>query len=176
MSNKLSVANLVMLVGAAFTLFFSFFDFYTFPSEDDLDTSAWSTDQFGLAFATAIPAILAVIMIIFIILELAGVKLPDQVLTFTPAQMKATWGIGALGVMLGFASANFDFGGPSSGKGVGFWFMLLGSAVMTAGAVMSLLGKGNEAVNFGGGGGSDASTEPPTNMTPPPPPPPPPAP
>lgn len=170
MPKKISIANLVMLAGGVITLLFSFFAFFKFGSQS---SSAWDTD--GFAFATTIPAILAIAMIAWSICELTGVKLPDNVLTFTGTQMKATWGIGAAGTMLAWITTNGD-------KGIGYWLMLIGSLAMAAGAVMALLGKGTDMVNIGGSGatasGAPAGGPPPPppymgGGAPPPPPPPP---
>jgi hypothetical protein len=68
MPSKISVANLVMLAGAAVTVLFSFFDFF------DRGGNAWDTDF--LAFATTVPAILALVMGVWVVLELLGVSLP----------------------------------------------------------------------------------------------------
>jgi hypothetical protein len=162
MAKKISVANLVMLGGAVVCLLFSFFDFY---GQGDIGFSAWDTD--ALAFISAVPAILALAMIAWIVAELAGAKLPDDVLTFNGNQLKATWGIAAAGLMLAWLTT--DFG--SADKQIGFWLMLLGSLVMAAGAVMALLGKGQEMV---GSSSTPAAAPPPPGATPPPPPPPPP--
>ncbi len=74
-------------------------------------------------------------------------------LTDNEAQLKGTWRIAAAGIMLSWFSA--DFGG--AGKGVGFWFMAIGSFAMAAGAVMALLGKGSETIEISGGGGGDCA-------------------
>jgi hypothetical protein len=179
MDKKISVANLVMLAGGVITLLFSFFRFVSFDSGfGSGGFSAWSTD--GFAFASTIPAILAIAMIAWVVCELAGVKLPDQVLTYNSSQLKGTWGIAAAGTMLAWLIAN-------DSKGIGFWFMLIGSLAMAAGAVMALLGKGTEVVDLGkiggGNGGQQAPAAgfpgsvppPPPGAGAPPPPPPPPA-
>lgn len=159
MPKKVSVADLVMGVGGLVTFLFSFFAFF---KEGRFTASAWDGD--AGAFATTVPAILGLVMVVWIGLQLAGVSLPDQVLTYNQAQLKGTWGIAAIGIMLSWISA--DFGG--AGKGVGFWFMFLGSAAMGVGAVMALLGKGIETIDIPGGSDSSAPTTPP--MSPPPPP------
>ncbi len=156
MKKQISVANLVMLAGSVVAFIFSFLAFF---KAGDESRSAWSGD--GGAFATTVPAILALVLAVVIVLELAGVSLPEEVLTFNRAQIKATWGIAAFGIMLSWLSA--DFGGLD--KGAGFWLMLLGSIARAAGAIMALLGKGTETVKLGGDSSSSA----------PPPPPPPPA-
>jgi len=160
MQKRISIANLVMLAGGVVTLIFSFFAFFKFGSEG---VSAWSTD--GGAFVTTIPAILALAMIGISVAELAGAKLPDQVLTYTITQLKGTWGIAAAGIMLSWITTDGD-------KGIGFWFMFIGSFAMAAGAVMALLGKGNDIVDLGKLGGSNESAPPPPGMGTPPPPPP----
>jgi hypothetical protein len=165
MNKKISVANLVMLAGGVVTLLFSFFGFY---KSGGTSRSAWSSD--GGAFAATVPAILAIVMIVWCGLELAGQKLPAQVLTFNSTQLKATWGIGAGGLMIAWLAT--DFGGLD--HAIGFWFMLIGSLAMAAGSVMALLGKGTEMVDLGHMGSKSGGTPPPPppgGMTPPPPPP-----
>lgn len=159
MKKSISVANLVCGIGGIVTLLFSFFSFYKLSKK--LKFNAWDTD--GAAWLSTIPAILAIAMIVWVALELAGVALPKQVLTFNSNQLKATWGISATGIMLAFAITD----GPD--KGIGLWFMFLGSIAMGVGAVLALLGMGGDMVNLGGGtGGAPAASSP----TPPPPPPP----
>jgi hypothetical protein len=143
MQNKISIANIVMLAGAVVTFIFSFMDFF------DRGGNAWDTDL--LAFATTVPAILAIVMGVWIGLELAGVSLPNDVLTFDAAQLKATWGIAAAGIMLSWITTDAD-------KGVGYWLMLLGSLAMAVGAVMALLGKGSETVDIPGVGSKSGET------------------
>jgi len=115
------------------------------------------------------------VMIAWVVCELVGVKLPDNVLTFNNAQMKATWGITAAAVMLAFLTVDLGV----YDKQFGFFLMLIGSLAMAAGAVMALLGKGTEMVNIGGGSAGAAAggapPPPPPYMgggAPPPPPPP----
>ncbi len=156
MKKQISVANLVMLAGSVVAFIFSFLAFYKLGDES---RSAWSGD--AGAFATTVPAILALALAVVIVLELAGVDLPAEVLTFNWSQIKATWGIAAVGIMLSWLTV--DFGGAD--KGIGFWLMFLGSIAMAVGAIMALLGKGTETVKLGGDSSSSA----------PPPPPPPPA-
>jgi hypothetical protein len=158
MPKKVTIADLVMGAGGLVTFLFSFFAFFKYG---DSSASAWDGD--AGAFATTVPAILGLVMIVWIGLQLAGVSLPDQILTYNHAQLKGTWGIAAAGIMLSWISA--DFGGAD--KGVGFWFMFIGSAAMAVGAVMALLGKGSETIDIPGGGGSGGDSA----STPPPPPP-----
>jgi hypothetical protein len=156
MKKQLSVANLVMLAGSVVAFIFSFLAFYKFGDEGQ---SAWSGDAF--AFATAVPAILALALAVVIVLELVGVDLPAEVLTFNWSQIKATWGIAAFGIMLSWLTV--DSGGAD--KGIGFWLMMLGSIAMAAGAIMALLGKGTETVKLGGSSTSDAAPPPPPPPT-----------
>ena len=157
MPKKISVASLVFLAGSAVTFLFSFFGFYKFGSRS---VSAWDTDF--LAFVSSVPAILALAGLVWTICELVKVNLPSEVLTFNSAQLKATWGIAAAGLMLAFVTTDGD-------KHALFWLQLLGSFAMAAGSIMALLGKGTEMIDLPGGG-SDAATD---SATPPPPPPPP---
>ena len=152
MKNKVTVADLIMGIGGLVTFIFSFLAFYKFG---DTSINAWDTD--GVAFASTLPAILGLAMAVWIGLELAGVNLPDQVLTYTPTQLKGTWAIAAGGIMLSWLSTDGD-------KGAGFFLMLVGSLAMSAGAVMALLGKGTETVNIGG----TKTVEPATTSMPPP--------
>lgn len=163
MGKKISVANLVATAGGIVCVLFSFFGFYDFGGDS---RSAWSTD-IG-AFVTTIPAILAIVLVAWSLCELFGVKLPADVLTFSSNQLKATWGISALGIMIAHLTPDFPWD-----KGIGFWFMLIGSAAMAAGSVMALLGKGTDLISLGGGTKPAAAPMPPQpyGMAPPPPPP-----
>jgi hypothetical protein len=158
MPKKITVADLVMLAGAVVTVLFSFFDFF------DEVGNAWDTDF--LAFASTVPAILALVMGVWIVLELTGTSLPEAVLTFSRAQLKATWAITAAGIMLSWLTV--DAGGAD--KGIGFWLMFLGSIAMAVGAVMALLGKGTDTVDIPGASTPDRGATTPDSTTPPPPP------
>ena len=152
MKKQLSVADLVMLAGSVITFMFSFFAFY---KVDDQGYSAWSGNM--LAFATTVPAILALALAVVVVLELRGVDLPAAVLTFNWAQIKATWGIAACGIMLSWLSVDFI----GLDRGIGFWLMFLGSIAMAVGAIMALLGKGTATVKLGGSSPSTAAPPPP---------------
>lgn len=149
MQRNISIANLVMGLGGLVTFVFSFLSFFSFRNSG---ASAWDGD--AGAFATTTPAILGLVLVVWIVLGMAGVSLPEDVLTFNHDQLKATWGIGAFGIMLSWLLT--DFGGAD--KGAGFWLMLLGSVAMAVGAVMALLGKGTETVELPGAGGTGDDT------------------
>lgn len=157
MKRTITIADLIMGVGGLVAFIFSFLAFF------DLDPgpsfNAWDGD--AGAFATTVPAVLGLVMAIWVGLELAGVSLPKQILTYNSAQVKGTWGIAAFGIMLSWISA--DFGGAD--KGAGFWLMFIGSLAMAVGAVMGLLGMGTETVDLPVGGDEDG----PGSMPPPPP-------
>ena len=141
MKLKISVANLVMLVGGLLTFIFSFLDFYQISIlGESVGANAWDTD--AGAFVTTIPAILGLAMVVWCVLELLGTKLPDKVLTFTGGQMKATWGIASGGMMLGWVTTGGEWG-------TGFWLMFVGSLAMAAGSVMGLLDLGGQTVDLG---------------------------
>jgi hypothetical protein len=136
MKRQITVANLIMVAGGIVTFLFSFF---AFIKAEGFKASAWDGD--AAAFASTVPAILGLAMTVWVALELLGVKLPSSVLTYSPAQLKGTWGIAAAGIMLSWLSANDN-------KGFGFWMMLLGSLAMGVGAVLGLLGKGTDLVDL----------------------------
>lgn len=161
MKSRITVADLIMAIGGLVTLVFSFLAFFELGNSS---VSAWDGD--AGAFATTLPAILGLVMVIWIVLETTGVSLPEQILTFSPVQLKATWAISAAGIMISWLSA--DFGGAD--KGIGFWLMLIGSLAMAVGAVMALLGKGTETVGLPGVSGSAAADASPAEPIPPPPP------
>ena len=153
MKEKITTADIIMLAGAVVTFLFSFFSFFDVGD----GVNAWDTDAF--AFATSVPALLALVMVVWIGLELGGVELPTDVLTFNRPQLKTTWGISAAGIMLSWISTNPD-------KAVGFWLMLFGSLAMAVGSVMALLGVGNDPVVAADSAAPDAPDAPPS--TPPP--------
>ncbi len=151
MKKQITVASLIMGIGGLVVLIFSFLDFY---SSGDEGRNAWSGDLFFPA--TIIPVILGVAMVVFVVLDLLGVKLPEKVLTFTWPQIYATWGISAAGIMLGWL-----FTSPFTlDKGAGLILMLLGSLAMAAGSIMGLLGVGTNTVSIPTGSASSAPTAP----------------
>lgn len=162
MKNKITVADLIMGAGGVVTFVFSFLAFF---KSGDFKINAWDTD--GVAFASTVPAILGLAMAVWIGLELAGVSLPAEILTFNRTQLKATWGIAAAGLMIAWLPSQGD-------KGPGFFLMLIGSLAMAVGAVMALLGKGTDTVNIGGAttpaDGQSPPPAPPAAPMPPPPP------
>jgi hypothetical protein len=163
MKQKITVADLVMGAGGAVTFLFSFF---AFISAEGFKANAWDGD--ALAFVSTVPALLGLAMVVWIVLELVGVSLPGAVLSYTPTQLKGTWGISAGGLMIAWLTANDN-------SGFGFWMMFLGSIAMAVGAVLALLGKGTETVDLPIGGAAQqtvASTGSSGTASPPPPPPP----
>jgi hypothetical protein len=134
---NLTLARLLIGGGGAVAFIFSFLDF---AGEGRFGVNAWDTDFF--AFASTVPAILGLVAAVWVGLEIAEVKLPDDVLTFNAAQLKATWGISAAGIMLSWFSTN-------DSKAIGYWLMFIGSLAMAAGAINSLLGIGNEPLSTG---------------------------
>lgn len=149
MKAKISVANLIMLVGGLLTFIFSFLDFYKLGP---FGASAWNTD--AGAFITTIPAILGIAMVVWCVLEIIGTKLPAQVLTFNANQLKASWGISSGGMMLGWVTTGGDWG-------AGFWLMFVGSLAMAVGSVMGLLNLGNQMLDLSGGASSPMPPPPP---------------
>jgi hypothetical protein len=185
MKKQITVANLVMGVGALVVVIFSFLDFFEASGSSSFSSNAWGGD-FGLAPATFVPVVLALAMLVFVVLDLLGVKMPARVLTFDWKQIYVFLGISTAGLMLAWLFTD-PFG---SDKGAGLILMLIGSLAMAAGSIMALLGKGNNTVNIPQGsssnggnasGASSASTAgrgtppppPPGAGSPPPPPPPP---
>lgn len=165
MKKHISVAELVMVLGGAITFVFSFFSFW---GVGGFRVSAWGNGTFPLA---SIPAILGGAMLIAGVVELAGSKLPEPVLTFTWRQIRFTWGIVAAAVMLSYLIMDK---GEASLK-VGGIFMLLGALAMGTGATMAVLGKGSHLLAVPGADRARATdTMPPPAPPPPPPPPPPP--
>jgi uncharacterized membrane protein AbrB (regulator of aidB expression) len=105
--------------------------------------SAWGNGTFPLA---SIPAILGGAMVVVIVVEQAGVTLPEPVLTFTWRQVRFTWATVAAGIMLGYLI--MDKGGASLKFGA--ILMLLGAIAMAVGAFMEILGKGTNLLAIPG--------------------------
>ena len=143
MKQHISVARLVLVIGGAVTFLFSFFSFW---GSGGFSVSAWGNGTFPLA---SIPAILGGAMVVVIVVEQAGVKLPEPVLTFTWRQVRFTWATVAAGIMLGYLI--MDKGGASLKFGA--ILMLLGAIAMAVGAFMEILGKGTNLLAIPGVGG-----------------------
>ncbi len=168
MNKQISVANLVMGAGGVVTLLFSFFKF--------VGSGGYGVNAWDGGFSTAtFPAIFGLAMAVVVGLDLAGVKLPTQVLTFNWKQIKVIWGITSAAIMLAYLIQD-----DSVGLKFGGFMMLLGSIAMCVGSVMGILGKGTELVNLPSGGnaggttgGTPSTPPPPAPPSAPPPPPPP---
>jgi hypothetical protein len=151
MKGKLTVAGLIMLIGGAITFLVSFLDFLG-------ETSAWGE---GLLPIATIPALLGLAMAVEQGLRLGGVALPEPVLTFSWKQIRFTWGVVAVTIMLAWLIVDKGF----ADTGAGLMLMLIGSIAMVVGATLDLLGKGNAVI------GAPKAASP--GAAPPPPPPPP---
>ncbi len=177
MKRQISVAGLIMLIGGAITILFSFFEFIGADNGGGSGESAWGSMLFPIA---TIPAVLGLAMAAAIIVELAGALPAEGLLTFNWRQILFTWGVTAAAIMLGYlildkGSGELKFGGI---------MMLLGSIAMAVGATLHLLGKGAETIKlpeFGGSSSDTSASAPPPppppssgDVPPPPPPPPPP--
>jgi hypothetical protein len=192
MKKQITVASLVMGVGALVVLIFSFLTFYESSATSEISSNAWGGD-IGLAPMTFLPVLLAIVLLVLVILDLTGVKLPERVLTFTWPQIYVFLGISTAGMMLGWL-----FTSPEGlDKGAGLILMLLGALAMAAGSIMAILGVGTNTVGIPTGGSSSPTAPsapapgggyspsapgyppsappppPPSGGTPPPPPPPP---
>lgn len=156
--NNLKPSQIAILAGGAVTLLFSFFAFVSFDGfGDDVTYSAWSFDANLFPLATW-PAIFGAIVAGGAAASIFGnVKLPNDVLGFTWNQVCFILSFAALTVMIGFMFFNEN-------KGIGFWFMLLGTLAYSAGAVMELLGiePGGDASARPGNDGGGTGTQPPT--------------
>jgi hypothetical protein len=152
MKKQITVASLVMGVGALVVLIFSFLTFYESSATSEISSNAWGGD-IGLAPMTFLPVLLAIVLLVLVILDLTGVKLPEKVLTFTWPQIYVFLGISTAGMMLGWL-----FTSPEGlDKGAGLILMLLGSLAMAAGAIMAILGVGTNTVGIPTGGSSASS-------------------
>ena len=149
MKQHISVARLVLVIGGAVTFLFSFFSFW---GSGGFSVSAWGNGTFPLA---SIPAILGGAMVVVIVVEQAGVTLPEPVLTFTWRQVRFTWATVAAGIMLGYLI--MDKGGASLKFGA--ILMLLGAIAMAVGAFMEILEKGTNLVAIPGVGGHGQRAE-----------------
>lgn len=161
MNGKLSVANLIAGIGGLVAFLFSFFGFW----DAGKTVSAWDADVTG--YASAVPAILGLAMVVVIVLEVLGVALPEKLLTFDWKQIKATFGISAAGLYLSWiATSPFE-----ADKAAMFWLQVLGGIAMAVGAIMALLGKGSETIGTVGGNRSSgtSTTQSPGPGVPPPP-------
>ena len=125
-------SQIAMLAGGVITLLFSFFGFVSVDYAD-VSYSAWSTDANLFPLATW-PALFGLIIAGATAASVFGkVKLPDNILGFTWPQVTFILSFAASVVMVGFLFANEN-------KGIGYWFMLLGTIAYTVGSVMEVAG------------------------------------
>ena len=113
--------EIVIMAAGAVMLIFSFFDFAG-------KTSAWGSGLFPVATLIVIYGIVMAAQVA--VTTFAKVDLPDRVAGFTWEQVHLVLGVFALLMSLGWLIS----GVPS--KGIGLWFLLLGSIGLVVGAVM----------------------------------------
>ncbi|CAN5872629.1 hypothetical protein BH23ACT2_BH23ACT2_30250 [soil metagenome] len=142
-------SQIVIMASGAVTFLFSFFAFFTFFGES---RNAWSGDA-GTLFMATWPALFGLIAAGLAALgafAADNVTLPDRVLTFTLAQVTFVLAFTSFVIMFGYLLGGGA--GDGAGKGFGFILMLLGSVGLLVGAVMELLGVGENATSSGQSG------------------------
>lgn len=144
-------SQIVLMASGLVMFLFSFFAFF---SANDESRNAWSGDA-GTMFMATWPALFGLIVAGLVAAVVFGnVNLPDNVLTFNPAQITFVLAFASFVIMFGYLLGGGYpdvFGGID--KGFGFFLMLLGSIGLLVGSVMELLG-----IEAGGRTGSGAQT------------------
>lgn len=144
---------IVLMASGAVTFLFSFFAFYKISyGFGSSSSNAWSS---GLLFIATWPAIFgAVIAGLVAAGTFADFRLPE-VLTFTQEQIYVALAIPSLLLMFGFLINDAD-------KGLGFWFMLLGTIGLVAGSIMEILDIGGSGSSGNSGFGQQGQQGPQT--------------
>jgi len=153
MKTQPKVSQWVMMGSGLVTLIFSFLAFYKFGVDGfgSKSYSAWSTDAFFPL--STIPAIFGILVAGAVAAEVFGnMKLPEEILTFNKVQALFVLAFTSAMIMIGFLLVSTT----GASKGIGFWFMLLGSLGLVAGTVMELTGAGGGTMGSAGGGSSQA--------------------
>jgi hypothetical protein len=123
-------AEITVLAGAGVVLIFSFLSFWEVSLGGFSDsTNAWGSGLFPLATLIVVFAVLAGLLVG---LELLGVSVPDRIATFSRTQLLLV--CGGFATLQSLAYLIVDTGGVD--RGVGFYFMLIGSVAVLVGAIM----------------------------------------
>ena len=126
MENKLSPAQLVIVISGAVALIGSFLDWLDFGGS--IGANAWDE---GLFPTFTWIALFGVIMALAVALPaFANVKLPGDVMGFTWAQVHLALGFFAALLALSFLITD------TADKAIGFWLSLLAAIGLLVGAVM----------------------------------------
>jgi hypothetical protein len=123
MNNKLSPANIVILASGAVTLVFSFLHFYG-------DESGFIGKGFLFPISTLVALCGTAMAVVVVLKAFTSVSLPEKVLGFAWVQVHLILALFSLLIMIGYLIGN------TPDKQVGFYFMLLGSIGLMAGAVL----------------------------------------
>jgi hypothetical protein len=127
---KLTPGELLIVAGAVVVLIFSFLHFYTAPSPLSGGVNAWAS-QF-VPTATLIVLFTLVMAVHILLTRLLNVDLGARPAGFTWPQVHL-----ALGFFATILSVAFLLVGKGGAKiGIGLVFMLIGSAVCLAGAIL----------------------------------------
>jgi hypothetical protein len=113
--------EITIMAAGAVILIFSFFDFAG-------STSAWGSGLFPVATLIVFYGVIMAVQVA--VTKFGNVNLPDRVAGFTWEQVHLMLAAFALLMSLGWLIS----GVPD--KGIGLWFLLLGSIGLVAGAVM----------------------------------------
>ena len=132
MKGKPTTAQIIIMASGAVCLLFSFFNFYKFGDEG---LSAWGSEGGFSVFPVAtLAAIFGLVSAGVIALRVfAGTSLPDQIMGFTWKQIHLALGFFAALLMLAYLVNPKPTG---LDLGIGYFFMLIGSAGLLAGAIM----------------------------------------
>jgi hypothetical protein len=122
-------AEIVVMAGGGVTLIFSFLAFYSSQYSDE-SVNAWDSRLFPVATLIAVFAFAAGGLVA---LRWLGVSIPTSIAGFTWKQLVLVGGFFA--TVLSVAYLIVDAGGGVD-KGVGFWFMLIGSIATLVGAIL----------------------------------------
>jgi hypothetical protein len=124
-NNKLTPAQLIIVIAGAVALIASFLDWV---DERGFSANAW--DEGAFPTYTWI-AVFGVVMALAVVLPVfANVKLPDNVMGFTWPQLHLALGFFAALLAVSFLITD------TADKAIGFWLSLLASIALLVGAVM----------------------------------------
>lgn len=146
MDNKQpTVPEIIMMAGGAVTILFSIFAFWKFGSQNE--SAAFG--KFAFPVTSSIPFFGLLILLSIVLTKFGGVKLPDPIIGFTLKQLRLILAFFAMWLMLGFTV--MDVAGAD--RGIGFWFLFLGSAALLTGAIMETIGFNPQAAKPAAPGG-----------------------
>lgn len=138
MGNSVRPAQVINMVAGVAMFFFSFMAFFTVGDSglSSASTNVWQKGLFPLA--SFVPILGGAVTVLTAIVAFGNPRPPRRILTLDPKQQALLLAFAAAVIMLGYLIMDVE-----ADRGIGFWFLFLGSIGLIVGTVMDVVDAGS---------------------------------